>query len=457
MRRRLASVLGALVVIASATAGATPAAAGTSDPAEKLATTTPIKHFMVLMQSSHSFDNYFGTYPGADGIPADTCMPVDTAAAAQGKAGASGAACVKPFKIGGKDVVDLGQSTDLYAAEYNGGKMNGFVSAFSKHQGAGGQAMGHYDDSDIPYYWNVADNYVLFDRLFTSAAGGSVWNHMYWISGTPGNPRGDELLPNGFDAVPTIFDRLQKAGVSWKFYAENLKPDISFRAPGDNPSELVRIPLLNFRRFLDDPALRSHIVDMTQYYKDVKEGTLPAVSFMASSGASEHPPGNIAGGERFIRSLVNALMSSSAWRSSAFMWTYDDWGGWYDHVKPPSVDKYGYGFRSPALLVSPYAKKGVVDHTTLDFTSELKFIENNWGVAPLAARDKAANDITSAFDFTAGPREAVILPRTRAAAPLALGRIGAVYPAYGLAVVVVATLVGFALHRRRRLTAGVAR
>jgi phospholipase C len=178
---------------------------------------------------------------------------------------------------------------------------------------------------------------------------------------------------------------------------------------------------------------------------------------MVPSGATEHPPSKISGGERFVRSLVNGLMSSSAWKSSAFMWTYDSWGGWYDHVRPPTVDGYGYGFRSPALLVSPYAKKGYVDHTTLDFTSELKFIENNWGVAPLAKRDRSANDITAAFDFKAAPRDAAILPRTRAAAPLPIGSISAVYPAYGVAVLLVSVLVAFATVGRRRFFTGVAR
>jgi phospholipase C len=212
--------------------------------------------------------------------------------------------------------------------------------------------MGYYDDRDIPFYWNVADNYVLFDRLFTSASGGSVWNHMFWVTGTPGNPDADVLLPGGFDHVPTIFDRLHDAGISWKFYVQNYRPEITFRTPGegDAASQVVWVPLLNYNRFLDDPQLSSRIVDMEEYFRDLQQGDLPAVSFMVPSGASEHPPGSIQAGERFVRSLINALMSSSAWDSSAFMWTYDDWGGWYDHVPPPQVDEYGYGFRAPALL-----------------------------------------------------------------------------------------------------------
>jgi phospholipase C len=440
-------VLAVLAVVAALVAPSAPAVAA-DNSAEQLSTTTPIKHFMVLMQANHSFDNYFGTYPGADGMPAGTCVPSDPLAA-DGN-------CVKPFHLDGRRIAPMGQSPEIYAAQYNNGAMNGFVSAFEHWRGVGDQAMGYYDDRDIPFYWNVADNYVLFDRLFTSAAGSSVWNHMFWTTGTPGNPAADELSPTGFDAVPTIFDRLQAAGVSWKFYVQDYRPEINIRTPGSGhaAAQLVRVPLLNYNRYLDDPALNSRIVDMSEYYKDLANGTLPAVSFMSPAGASEHPPSSVQAGERFVSSLVDALMTSSAWDSSAFMWTYDDWGGWYDHVSPPAVDAYGYGFRSPGLLVSAYAKKGHVDHTTLDFTSELKFIENNWGVPPLASRDAAANDITTAFDFSAPPRAATLLGTSRGATPTPTNATTVVYFSYGLALLLLAALVAAWMWRHRRLPGG---
>jgi phospholipase C len=451
MRQRVLAALGTVAITAAAWAGTAPEASAAPAPddqfvpANQLPTQTPIKHFLVLMQENHSFDNYFGSYPGADGLPDDTCMPVDPT-------GVTSTECVAPFHIGGQAVVDLGHSVDTYRSELNGGLMNGFISTFSSHRGAKNEAMGFYDDRDIPYYWNIADNYVLFDRLFTSAAGGSVWNHMYWVTGSPGNPDSDALLPGGFDHVPTIFDSLQAAGISWKFYVQNYKPEITFRnlASGDAGSQVIWVPPLNYNRFLDDPALHSRIVGMDQYYEDLHDGTLPAVSFMVPSGASEHPPGSIQSGERFVRGLVNELMRSSAWDSSAFMWTYDDWGGWYDHVLPPVVDQYGYGFRSPALLVSPYAKRGHVDHTTLDFTSELKFIENNWGVAPLAERDAAANDIRTAFDFSAPARSPVLLDRSRSTPVLPDTRTNAVYVSYGAAGLLLVLFLAIGLVRRRR-------
>ena len=417
-------------------------------------TTTPIKHVVTLMQENHSFDNYFGTYPGADGIPAGTCMPYEPDRSAAG--------CVTPFHIGDKPISDLGHNIAIYEAELNGGKMNGFVSAFGR-QGLQdpSQAMGYYDDRDIPWYWNVADDNVLFDRHFTSAHGGSISNHMFWVTGRSGlPPKAIEVIPKqGFD-VPTIFDRLQEAGVSWKFYVQNYDPAITFRnrAPGDRGAQVVWVPLLAFPRYLDDPELFSHIVPIEDYYEDLANNTLPAVSYVVPSGASEHPPGSIAAGEAFVRTLVTSLQRSKAWSSSAFLWTYDDWGGWYDHVRPPVADAYGYGFRAPLILVSPYAKKGFIDKNTADFTSQLAFIEHNWGLRPLSPRDSAAYPLTHAFDFTRPPRPATILPTTRTVEQAVPPRRSVVYAAYSgalgvfLVIVVLAALVS----RRRvvRLPAG---
>ena len=156
--------------------------------------------------------------------------------------------------------------------------------------------------------------------------------------------------------------------------------------------------------------LSSHIVDLSQYFIDLQNGTLPAVSYIVPSGASEHPPSSLMSGQRFVKNIIQELMRSTSWDSSAFMLAYDDWGGWYDHVPPIPVDKYGYGPRVPALLISPYAKTGYIDHTVLDFTSMLKFIEQNWNIAPLAERDANANNLLSAFDFNQSPRLPIFLP-----------------------------------------------
>ena len=157
------------------------------------------------------------------------------------------------------------------------------------------------------------------------------------------------------------------------------------------------------------------IVPLDEYFEDLRTGTLPAVSYIVPSGASEHPPGSIRAGQSFVKVLIQELMKSNTWNESAFIWSYDDWGGWYDHVNPPRVDAYGYGFRAPAMLVSPYAKRGFIDSTEYDFTSPIKFITENWDLAPLAQRDRNANSIIYAFDFTQPPRLPILIPAKRPA------------------------------------------
>ena len=424
-----------------------PAAAQSGDHEPK----TPIKHLISLMQENHSFDNYFGTYPGADGIPPGVCMPVNPE-------DPSNKDCVQPFHLGNRAIEDLDHTSNTHIQEYRGGKMDGFVWAFGQQGKDGTLAMGHYDGTDLQYYWNIADQYVLFDRFFTSAAGGSVANHMFWVTGQAGtNGHNDSIPKSGWGDIPTIFDRLEAAGVSWKFYVQNYDPTITYRSrgSGDRGAQVVWVPLLDYARYVDDPKLFGHIVDLSEYYTDLHNGTLPAVSYIVPSGASEHPPGSVQAGERFVKQLHTALMESSAWSSSAFIWTYDDWGGWYDHVAPPDVGEHGYGFRAPALLVSPYAKRGYIDHTQLDFTSILKFIEENWNVAPLASRDGNAVSFMDAFDFSQPPRKATIVSSTRGDAVAAPTRRIAIFAAYGSALIaspglIVGTLLFPAVRRKRR-------
>jgi phospholipase C len=409
---------------------------------------TPIEHFIVLMQENHTYDNYFGTYPGGDGIPQHVCMPLQLG---------RDAGCVKPFHLGDRPVQDLGHNAQIFRAQFHGGRLDGFIDAF-RAQGLAGRknVMGYYDGRDLPFYWNIADRFVLFDRFFSAGAGGSVYNHMYWVTGTEGSPV-DSIPPGGFGKLPTIFDRLRRAGVSWKFYVQNYDPRITFRSRQntDRGSQIVWVPLLDYARYLDNPKLFAHIVDLDQYYRDLRSGTLPEVAFMAPSGSSEHPPGSIQSGQRFVRTLIGELMSSTYWSSSAFMWTYDDWGGWYDHVTPPRVDRFGEGFRVPALLVSPYARRGFVDHTELDHTSILKFIEQNWHLKPLAARDAHANGFMSAFDFSRPPDRAAIVPDVRGVKPPPPPKRSIIYPAYAMVVALTAGLILWAalgeVRRRRRV------
>ncbi len=371
------------------------------------AANTPINHVIFLMQENHSFDNYFGTYPGANGIPEGTCMPVNPFDAAN-------AECIKPFRMGegSVDLEDPDHSSKTAELQLNNGAMNGFYYALAKRNQDGRLAMGYYDDKDLPYYWNIADNYVLFDSFFSSALGGSFVNHWYSLSATSDETNG-RTLQEALGDLPTIFDRLQDKGLTWKFYVQNYDPDLTYRTvasyPANRQSQVVWVPLLAIDRFIDDPELNRHIVDLDEYYEDLAEGTLPNVAYIVPSGPSEHPPSSLTSGQRFVKTLIQSLMLSDYWTSSAFIWSYDDWGGWYDHVPPPKVDEHGYGFRVPALLVSSYAKHGHIDSTTLDYTSVLKFIEDNWNLEPLASRDANANSIANAFDFSLPPREATFI------------------------------------------------
>jgi phospholipase C len=411
--------------------------------------TTAIQHLVVLMQENHSFDNYFGTYPGANGIPTGTKMPIDPTNPAAGY--------VAPWHIGDSTITDLGHTTAVFRDQYNDGKMDGFVSALNTRNQDGKQAMGYYDDRDIPYYWNLADNYVLFDQFFTSAKDGSFSNHMYWVAGIPSVAPKGVNLSDALANLPTIFDRLQAAGISWKFYVQNYDSTITYRdvgTSGNRASQVIWVPLLNFDRFIDDPTLSSHIVDLSQYYIDLDNGTLPAVSYIVPSGASEHPPSSLMSGQRFVKNVIQELMRSTAWDSSAFILAYDDWGGWYDHVPPIQVDKYGYGPRVPVLLISPYAKTGYIDHTVLDFTSMLKFIEQNWNVTPLAERDANANNIVSAFDFNQSPRLPIFFPLTRiTAAPAKKDPSRVIYVGYGAGLALAISFIGLANFFSRRAKA----
>lgn len=448
-RPLLGAVLVAVLVAATVAALAAPATAATGGPtapgaATHSPTTTPIRHFVSVMQESRSFDSYFGTNPEADGIPAGVCMPVPVA---------SGAPCVEPYAIHTGRTRRMLDNHAAFEAQYANGAMNGFVTAQSTRGVTNPLPMAHYRPQQLPYYSSLARNYVLFDRYFSSAAGGSLWNHLFWVSGSPGDASHENTPAGGYGDLTTIFDRLDAEGVSWKFYVQDYDRAATYRASGPTPTQVTRVPLLAFSRFLDDPALAQHIVPLDQYYEDLGRNALPAVSYVVASGSSETPPASVTNGQAFVRNIVSALKRSSAWPTSALILSYADWGGWYDHVPPPTVAGSQLGFRVPALLVSPYARKGFVDHTQLEHTSILKFIETNWGVPPLSARDAAANDLVGALDFRAPARVPQLDLESGSSAPVDAGEVGVIYPAYGGAALLglAAIAVAVVASRRRRM------
>jgi phospholipase C len=446
-----ATVLSLALAVAPAAASPSP-----SPPAQHQAI-TPVKHFIFLMQGGRTFDNYFGTYPGADGLSAGTCQLRVTGKPADG--------CVKPFLLGGGHLPSLGANHTILANQYNGGKMDGFVAAYQRQGRDGATAMGHYDGRTLALYWQVARDYVLFDHFFSSNQYSIRNNRSYWVSAVPA-PGGTGRIPaGGYGNQLTIFDRLQAAGVSWKFYVQGYNRTQTYRSasPANPETQTSRVPLVDFYRFTHDPALASHIVGLDQYYKDLHAGTLPAVAYVASSsGYDERSARSVSLGQGLVRTMVTQLMLSRYWGSSAFMWSYDGSGGWYDGVRPPEMGSATVGLRVPALLVSAYARQGQVNHTVMDYTGALKFIEQNWRLGPLADRDARSNNLTSAFDFAAGPRPPVLLhageppdllPATH---PLSHHQVTELYVLYGGAAAVsvlllaVAALSSARSARRRR-------
>jgi len=434
-------------IAAGALAVGTPAAATAG---QQPTTATPIKHFIFLMQAGRTFDNYFGTYPGADGLPAGTCQPLVLARPRGG--------CARPFAVHGKPPQMLGANTLIAARQYDDGRMDGFVAAYNERHSDGRPVMGYYDQTALPVYWTIAHDYVLFDHFFSSALCCTRTNLSYWVAAAP-PPRGTgQARQQAYAQQPTIFDRLQAAGISWKFFVQGYEPRSARRpaSKASTASQAARVPLLNYRRFIDNPALRGHIVGLDQYYQDVASGTLPAVAFIVGSPAdNERSARTIAAGQSLVRNLVTQLMESRDWESSALLLSYDDSGGLYDHVAPPRSGSGTLGFRVPALLVSAYARRGQVSHTVLSDASALRFIEQNWHLAPLTRLDASAASLDSAFDFSAGPRlPDIIAPvASSSAAPLRprAEPVALIYLLYGSAAAVAAALLLFA--QRPALTA----
>lgn len=436
--RKLLAAAGAVLFTAWLAAPAAVGAPTTSEP------TTPIRHFVYMLQGDRSFDNYFGTYPGAEGIPPGVCQKRVVTGPDEG--------CVEPFPLHGRNVEALGAGTVELNNQYDEGRMDGFVAAYQNQGRDGSSVMGYYDRRDLPTYWGLADRYTLFDHFFSSTRSGQRVNRSYWVSGSPPPPGNPKAVAIDYARHSTIFDRLQAAGVDWKFYVQGYDPKQTYRTNSRTTptTQPVRVPLLNYPRFLDDPALSARIVDLSQYYRDLDNGKLPAVAYIASNGPSERSTRSIDSGQRLVTNLVGSLMVSKAWKSSAFLLSYDGSGGWYDHVRPPQVDSHGYGMRVPALLVSPYARPGHIHRDVLDYTSALAFIEQNWQLAPLASRDAAATSIKGAFDFESGPRPAELRFAEPAVARAPITSVAVVFWCYGAVLCLVAGVVAIAIIRSRR-------
>jgi phospholipase C len=335
------------------------------------ASSASISKIVVVLQENHTFDNYFGTYPGADGTAGKTVRLPATP---------GGPTSLGPTHSSTLTPTDLNHNWAAAHTDYDGGMMDGFVYG----EGSAG-TLAYFDRSDLPRYWAVADRYVLCDRYFTSAMTESAPNHLYLVAGTSGGIRDDSVpatLP-----FPPIFAQLDARGVAWKVYGFTQWYE-------------------RFGYVQQTPGAQARFAPGSRFASDLAAGELPDVSWIIGApGGDEHPPASVQAGQNSVADdVLNALGKSPYWTSLAVFVTWDDYGGFYDHVPPPQVDGFGYGFRVPCLVVSPYARSGYLDHTPNDHTSILRFIEDRYGLSPLGSRDAAANGLAEAFDFASTPR-----------------------------------------------------
>jgi phospholipase C len=469
-RRRLAGALAVVVLCATVAMarGPRPVAAASSDPFPRSAVMLApgadihnIQHVVVIMQENRSFDSYFGTYPGANGIAMtggvpDACLPSSVTIA-----------CIRPYH----NPADLSSggphASKNELADVNAGAMDGFQKQAETatltcvtptdpgcRAGTAVDVMGYHDAGEIPNYWQYAQNYVLQDQLFESETGWSLPAHQSLVSGwaasctsadpmsCQSSPSGGALPPDSQTKLPITTPTypwtdltwlLHKNNVPWKYYVtQGNEPDCQ------NPSAIICAPVVQNAKtpgiwnplpWFSDVAQDNQLGNITStstFYADAQAGTLPAVSWVTpSSAVSEHSPARISDGQAYTTSLINAVMSGPNWSSTAIFLSWDDWGGFYDHVRPPTVDTLGYGLRVPGLVISPYARQGYIDHQTLSFDAYLKFIEDDFlGGAridpttdgrPDSRPDVRENnttlgDLTTEFDFTQPPRPPTLLP-----------------------------------------------
>jgi phospholipase C len=428
----------------------------------------PFEHIVVIIQENHSFDNYFGTFPGANGIPAGTKLPKVP----------GGPKVIAPFlSIAPKLPHDLSHMWRSAALAYDNGAMDGFywsatsqstfyygskivqpepnsalvqilkrkntnspsnstirdgeieslngftddedeaapgleeenysraakraLSGPPKQPPYAKYALCYYDDKTIPNYWQYATHYTLCDNFFSSLRGPSQPNHLYSVAAQSGglvyNLNRSETAVYNF---PTLIDLLQQAGITWKYYT------------GSNPRiESLWNPLPGFSQYKQQNSeLYKRLVDGREFYSDIRQGTLPQVSWIVPDrDDSEHPPKDITVGMWYVTRLVNAIMRSSYWSNTCIIVFWDDYGGFYDHVPPMQTDEFGFGFRVPCLVISPYSRAGTVVHTLYDETSPLKLIETKFLISALTDRDSASNTMEECFNFNQSPLPPLVI------------------------------------------------
>lgn len=374
--------------------------------------TDPIQHIVIIDKENRSFDNYFGTFPGADGA---TKGPIST-----GK-------IVRLLHTPDHTLLDIAhQGAAPQIAERNG-RMDGFNLLPGAIQDGRDIAMSQLHQSDIPNYWKYAKAFTLDDHFFSTVNGPSFPNHLVSVAGssrnTIDNPTLNTFHSWGCDAGPftrvesvnpvtgvhyfvkpcfdmtTLPDLLQSAHVSWRYYA-----------PGQYQSGYIWSSLDSIRHIRYSSLWKTNVPPTTQFTTDIKKGTLPAVSWVVTNEiVSEHPPYSACAGENWTVSTLNTLMRSPLWSSTLVILTWDDFGGFYDHVPPPRLNYVAYGPRVPTIVISPWVRPHYIDHGVFDFTSILRYIEDKYKLPRLSQYDRRARSIASELDFQQKPLPPLVL------------------------------------------------
>jgi phospholipase C len=389
--------------------------------ADAFETATPIKHVVFVIKENRTFDNMFGMFPDANGVSVglDQGEPRTLTAAVD------------------RLEMDIRHCYDCALQAWNEGEMDGFATI---SETADEFAYTQFQPGDLPNYWGWASSYVLGDNFFASAQGPSFPNHLYTIAAQSGGTH-----ENVYQDLDELRERHRDTGLfkAWgcdsmgDAYAvvvdsegvrKKVPPCFDFLTEGDLLSE-AKIPWAYYaatqyqngylwsaydaiRHVRENEAYwQTHIFPVDGFAEQARAGLLPPVTWVTPRfELSEHPEYSMCHGENWTTEIVNAIMESPEWDSTAIFITWDDYGGFYDHVPPPRVDDFGFGIRVPLLVISPYARQGFVSHELGEFSSVLRFVEDNWGLTQLTHRDREATPLLSAFDFEQAPRPPDPLP-----------------------------------------------
>jgi phospholipase C len=382
---------------------------------------TPIGHIVIMDKENRSFDNLFGTFPGANGATTYTDP--------QGKVHPLNH---QPNKLSN----DIGHRHADAILAYDNGRMDQFSLIEGAIQKGVDEADSQFYQADIPNYWRYAQTFALTDNFYSTILGPSFSNHLFSIAGKDADTDNNPVPPAGvslkqrwgcdspagttverrfsngtttqvypcFD-FQTMADLLDAHGISWKYYAP------SYEASGYQWSAYDAVGHIR-----NGSDWTTHVVPYTNFALDAATGNLPAVSWLVESGnVSDHPPSGICEGENWTVQQINAIMQNSTlWGNTAIILTWDDFGGFYDHVVPPKGPngQIEYGFRVPAIVLSPYTKPGFIDHSMYSFPSMLKFIETTFGLPPIgdgSGLDATANDLGSTQNYGQTPLPPLVL------------------------------------------------